>query len=162
MILLIILIFLVIFLSSIAYAIFDESEDAALGVGIISLIAAMVVLIYFGCNVPQHWELIEESELVALQDNITTQGSFFLGSGSVDGELKYFFYEKSGQGFKSRSVHSDGVILVESDEARYQEWLKKDDKWWYWVFVLSGSEQKKIIKIPKGTILSNYNLDLKN
>jgi len=162
MILFIILLMAVILLSAVAYAIFDESEDAAIFTGIILFIASIFTLVFIGSKVPQHWEIQKRSELVALQDNINSEGSFFLGSGSVEGELKYYFYERKGEGFVANSIHSDGVILLESDEAAYEQWLKKDDKWWYWIFVLSGSEQKTIIKIPKGTILNNYNLDLKN
>lgn len=45
-------------------------------------------------------EIVASKEIVALQDNSSATGSFFLGSGSVDNKNYYTFYYKSENGYK--------------------------------------------------------------
>lgn len=55
-------------------------------------------------------------ELVALKDNITTEGSFFLGSGRVEGEMYYFYMAKeSDGGFTAHKVYADDHCRVYED-----------------------------------------------
>src|SRR5574344_1763378 len=45
-----------------------------------------------------------------LQDNSSTQGSFFLGTGQVNGIFKYAFYYKCEDGFQMNLVNYNDAI----------------------------------------------------
>jgi hypothetical protein len=102
-------------------------------------------------------------EIYALQDNINTNGSFFLGSGKIDGEMYYYYYEKlTNGGFKSHKIQSSSVIVFEDQDSTayiintYKR-LPKDHSAYNWTFRMPGTE----IHVPKGSIVHDYNLDLK-
>ena len=43
-------------------------------------------------------------KIETLQDNNSVSGSFFLGSGSIEGKMKYVFYYETNGGFKNQKV----------------------------------------------------------
>jgi hypothetical protein len=103
----------------------------------------------------------EEKEIYALEDNLTNKGSYFLGSGSHDGAIKYFYLTKQDDGVVLNSIDVKNVILVENNEGIhkivfYTPHFKNNnlDKW----FAPFGERTK--VFIPKGSIKYNYNVDL--
>jgi hypothetical protein len=57
-------------------------------------------------------------KLTTMKDNIVTQGNFFMGTGSIDGESKYFFYEEREDG-----SYTLGSVDTYSEYDGY-DWLK--------------------------------------
>src|SRR5574344_1918088 len=61
-----------------------------------------------------------------LQDNPSTQGSFFLGSGRVDGTFKYVFYYKYEDGFQMKLVdYNDAIVKYSDENPRVERYFNK-------------------------------------
>lgn len=53
-----------------------------------------------------------ETELIALKDGSAASGSFFLGTGSIDGKLYYYYLEETPKGIQSKKLAAgDNVYL---------------------------------------------------
>lgn len=99
-------------------------------------------------------------KIEALQDNNSLSGDFFLGSGSVEGKMKYVFYYETDGGFKMAQVDYEDAIIKYSNEPKVIKHKEEHtDSFINWfavdIFTITNYE----IFIPKGAIKSNYNLD---
>lgn len=58
-----------------------------------------------------------EVELLALKDGTAASGSFFLGTGSIDGKLYYYYLEETPKGIQSKKLAAgDNVYLHYTEE----------------------------------------------
>lgn len=101
-------------------------------------------------------------KISSLQDNSQISGDFFLGSGSVDGKMKYCFYTEENGLFTFNKINTDNAKIKYTDGQPqitiYTKGLKKS--WINW-FAIDFDLDKKtyLIEVPKGTVNNNYNLD---
>jgi len=99
----------------------------------------------------------------ALEDNINGGGSFFLGSGSIEGKHYYYYYEEmSNGGYKSRKIEaSNATVFEDQDSLAYVSKvivdLPEDNSLKNWCFTQSTTH----IHVPKGSITHKFNMDLK-
>jgi len=101
-----------------------------------------------------------ENEIVALQDNLGTSGSFFLGSGNIDGSIKYVFYYKAEGSFRMAQVDYKDAVIKYSDEAKVIRYKEEPIGAFINLFALDiPSRDEYEIYVPKGTIKNDYNLD---
>ena len=109
-------------------------------------------------------ELIRSSSLTAIQDNSTISGSFFLGSGSIDGVMVYNYYVDSGNGaYSLETVKAEQAKIKYSDDVRVEtyrphstnEFLLSD------VFFSDEADKTYVFYVPEGSIANNYTLDAK-
>ena len=112
---------------------------------------------------PAKTEIVKTTyNLEALQDNNSVKGSFFLGSGHIDGKMKYvFYYEKDGF-YELEQVDYNEVKIKYSDEKPKAERFNRKnvkDAFINNFAIDCNCEQKYIIYVPKGTIKPNYTLD---
>lgn len=113
-----------------------------------------------GLVLPHHHVVYMTYDIVALQDGQGPQGQFFLGSGSVDSQLKFFFYEKvANNGIEGKSVTSDEATVYQSDSNRpHVDELVDSYGRWNW---LAGNFYHHYnIYIPPNSLKSGYTLDL--
>ncbi len=54
-------------------------------------------------------------QLVSLDNSVNASGQFFLGSGSIQGEKRYFYMTETEKGIASRSVDASDAYIVETD-----------------------------------------------
>lgn len=100
----------------------------------------------------------ENIDIVALKDNSSISGSFFLGTGTVDGEMKYAYYLKDGNGFKLESIDSDDVKIVYGNHPH----IKKESgckSSWEWITPCIYNGDVVEIIVPEGSIMNNFKLD---
>jgi len=105
----------------------------------------------------------ETYNLECIQDNNNVNGGFFLGCGTINGEMKYTFYYKKDDYFKLLQLSYNKVKVKYSEETpkvEYYYTIESKDAFinnfaldWY----IGGKEY--IIYIPKGSIKQDYNLD---
>jgi hypothetical protein len=111
------------------------------------------------------------SELVALKDNVSAQGDFLWGTGTLNGEMVYVFAIKTGKdSFVPKVISiSDVIEITQTDEispniTSYQWELNPAHKDWFFFEKESGSSgytgEKYRIIVPVGTIDLNYSIDL--
>jgi len=128
--------------------------------GLVLLIPAHIV----GDHYKESWRV----DLQQISMGSKTQGSFFLGSGYVDGVLTYNYYVKNNDGsFYADSVPAYMVSVVESDETPHMQRYTKNwsDKIFPTNFLgtgwdLTDYDHWYVIYVPKGSIKQNINMDL--
>ena len=100
--------------------------------------------------------------LEALQDNNSVKGSFYLGSGQIDGKMKYVFYYENDGYYKLEQADYNEVKVKYSDEKPKAERFNRKyikDAFINNFAIDCNCYQEYIIYVPKGTIKQNYSLD---
>ena len=107
----------------------------------------------------------KKQEIVALADNSGTSGRFFLGSGSVDGDM-FYSYMVMQDGYKTiKTMKAKDVLIDDSGKVEpcieYRELQPPDAGegiyWWFW----TPTESQVIIHIPPNSVTTTYEIDLK-
>lgn len=104
--------------------------------------------------------------LYALQDNSGVSGSFFLGSGFINGDMVYTYLVKETRGLTMKSTNVDKVHIQESDNGKPSIVIYNKEYTNSFVRLLVGrntidSSDEAVVTIPKGSVKFNYNVDLK-
>jgi len=146
------------------FSITDFWFSAALGllIGFMGVIVGVGIAIF----IPSKTEIKETVyKIEALQDNNTVSGSFFLGCGQINGDMKYvFYYQDSDSLFKLKQLPYEIVSIKYSNETkvtRYEEVLQKDALINKFSLGCGCGYPTYVIEVPKGTIINNYTLDAK-
>ena len=114
-----------------------------------------------GLFIPSYAKLESSVPLATLQDNRGIQGSFFLGTGSIDSEPVYFYIKAlPNGGFQQDSIPAEHVVVFQDDTQprliTYQTWAKTE--WLMWLGLPGGSYESEI-HVPPGSITSAYKVD---
>lgn len=97
--------------------------------------------------------------LQTLSDTLTIQGSFSLGSGSIDGEPVYLYYWGDDiKGFKLGHKNAEDCTIFRDEENK--PYLKITELCSNNVYGIETCFEKSYeFHVPKNTIVSRYNLD---
>ena len=136
---------------------FDVYIGVLLGAGIGALIAVII---------PSKTETkVEIVNLVTLQDNNSVRGSFFLGSGNIDGKMKYVYYYEAEGGYKMGQTNYEQALIKYTEDTPRMETIKEiktnDFSNNFTISLHCSCEDDVVIYIPKGTIKTDYVLDAK-
>ena len=153
----------------IGYMIYDDySWGEVVGLGFLSLIGsimlALLLSIISGCIADtcadKTYSVAEDIEIYALRDNVTTEGKFFLGSGNVDGELKYFYVVETEFGYTVNDIDADNVYIKYTTGKCH---LEKHTYTFDNSFVRSIAMpigKRYVFYIPEGSVINDYAIDL--
>lgn len=112
---------------------------------------------------PTQSEKVEAVEVISLNDNSNTEGSFFLGSGSVNEELVYYYAYESDKGITVGEIDADEVYINYTDKQprleEYQTKFKSEFLNWSFAYLGEDSCYYKLY-IPEGSIIEEYKIDL--
>lgn len=112
---------------------------------------------------PAKTEIVKTTyNLEALQDNNSVKGSFFLGSGQIEGKMKYvFYYEKDGYYKLEQADYSEVKVKCSDEKPKAERFNRKNvkDAFINNFAIDCNCYQEYIIYVPKGTIKQNYTLD---
>lgn len=100
--------------------------------------------------------------IATLQDGNSVSGKFFLGSGQIEGKMKYIFYYEENGMYRMMQLNYDVVQIKYSDEKpKVNITQNYPTKAFINNFAIDMDcfDKTYIIEVPKGTIKSNYNLD---
>lgn len=103
----------------------------------------------------------EQTKIVALKDNFNKDGSFFLGCGSVDDKLYYYYAEETEHGYSVNKMSADSCYIAYTDGEPYIERQSAGgfkNGWNYILLVPTFS--RTTIYVPPGTIDTSYDIDL--
>lgn len=107
------------------------------------------------------YSVTEDIEIYALQDDVGSEGEFFIGSGHISNELKYFYVEKTELGYTVRDIDADCTyIQYTTDRCHIEKQAYTFDNWFVRLIAIPMSE-RYVIYIPEGSIVNNYTVDLK-
>jgi len=129
-------------------------------------LAATALIAFFISIFPEQKRLQGHSvEIVALADGVNTEGSSFLGCGSIEGVSYCFYYKKlPNGGYKQDKIEVENVTIFENDsippKIQYYRYEFVNDVWNDWALI-PGCSCNVDIFIPYNSIKQNYNLDLK-
>jgi hypothetical protein len=102
-------------------------------------------------------------KIVCLQDNNSTTGRFFLGTGQIEGKMKYVFYYEENGGFKMKQTGYENTTVKYSDVTKVERYREEPVESFINYFAIddcySESNMNFIIYVPQGTIKNNYSLD---
>lgn len=107
-------------------------------------------------------EVVEVYNLESIKDNSSISGSFFLGSGSINGSMKYCCYIEENGVYKMFTSDVYNSSIKYTDDKPVVEkisYVKTDAFINYFSNSLKRFENKYVYKVPKGSIMNNYNLD---
>ncbi|GEM_PF-5533823 len=135
---------------------------AACGPALGALVGAFVAL-FVSTHFSTHLVPVEETALVSLRNSDTVSGSFFLGTGTVNGRECYVFFKVVGSGFELAKLNAEaGVTVHEEDRGDGQlvrlETAFVDPQAHYWA-MLGEPETRYAFYVPRGSIRRNFNLN---
>jgi hypothetical protein len=140
---------------------FADTFEGIMATIVVGAIAGVVGLVIALCIPSKTFMAEYEYKIMVLQDNSSIQGSFFLGTGSVNGTMKYFMYVDYGDHVKMESLSTSRTKIKYSDKA-YLEIKQKTqvpnaliNKF----SILFDDSEEFTIYVPEGTIKQNYILD---
>jgi hypothetical protein len=112
------------------------------------------------CNT--EYKMTNDKPIIALQDNIETNGRFFLGSGTIDEDPVYYYMAEDEFGYKMDTVDTDFAYIQYSKDKPHIETYAPYFTNGFVEFFTGGciSGNRTIIYVPKGSIVENYNVDL--
>lgn len=101
--------------------------------------------------------------LVSLQDHNTISGSFFLGSGQINGRMRYvLYYETDSNTYKMFQVDYDDALIKYTDgqpKMNVSYTHSCQCLWNKFSISITPDEYSYIFEIPKGSIKNNFTLD---
>lgn len=106
----------------------------------------------------------EPISLIALCDNMGTDETFYLGSGTIGSELKYVYaYEDKELGMitKTKSANDCYIKNISNDEKPYMvKWREiPKENFWTWLFGKPSPTEKITFYVPSTAIYAGYNID---
>ena len=141
---------------------YSDFEDYIL-VSIFAILIGGIIGTSVAFALPAKTEIVKTTyNLEALQDNNSVKGSFFLGSGQIDGKMKYVFYYERDGFYKLEQADYEEVKIKYSDEKPKAERFNRKnvkDAFINNFAIDCNCYQEYIIYVPKGTIKQNYSLD---
>lgn len=104
-------------------------------------------------------------EIEAIQDNGSISGSFFLGSGHVNGGISYYLYVKGDNGIGMIKIDADNALIHYSDNPHIVILKQEEDKNSlrnkFSIRPTHEQDNEYDIYIPKGSIRNDFTLDAK-
>lgn len=133
-----------------------------IGLGLGILLAAGI-----GDSLPQQTVVTKETKIVSLFNEQTPNGSFILGTGTVEGKEYYYYFEVISEEknvevkYKRGKVEAEQVLIVEEDDLENEgklivlgsEFKRDNDHLWGLAGSCGCSEKE--LHVPKGTIIDN-------
>lgn len=130
--------------------------------GIVGALAGLII----SAALPKKYKTDRWSEeLTSIQDNGAINGSFFLGSGNINGTMQYAFYIKRGDSYKMWTIEYYNAEIMYADTPPKIDIVSTHTSTSIWnkfaigFFWPDKEEWTCVFNIPKGSIKNNFNLD---
>lgn len=131
----------------------------------LSLVVGLLVGGIVAKSSPNEYKIMSTESLLVIQDNKEIEGSFFLGCGTINGNMKYVYIVEEEFGQTMKSINVNDVYLKETQDnepkiVHYkQQVINRKLNFWFltdeWL-----NDTKTVIEVPNGTIKYDYNIDL--
>ena len=152
---------------------FWEHFGIAFAIGMLGTVISVIICLIGGVALQAAYEAgdmattkytDEPISLVALCDNMGTNGTFYLGSGTIDSEIKYVYaYEDEDLGMitKTKSTNECYIKNIPNGEKPYMVKWKEIPKanFWTWLFGKPIPTEKITFYVPATAVYAGYNID---
>jgi len=137
-------------------------------IGLLICLIITLVVAEFGnyYDLCKHNIKTEYIEIVSLQPFNSVEGSFVLGTGTIDGKMYYIYMKKESGGYRKGKILADDVLICETNEVSPRlSWKVLDRKvpTWLWPeFIIPifddffKSPRDFVMYVPKGTIIKEF------
>lgn len=157
----------VFFIWGIVSAIRERDADNFFFIGLLGALASgvcvAIVTAIVGACIPSSEIVYEETvtPIVALEDNVASNDTFFLGTGAVKDDVRYYYMIETERGYKLQNVAASKAYIKYDTNPRIVIENGCGFKHWYNNIWALPVHTHVTIYVPEGTILNNYNIDLK-
>ena len=111
---------------------------------------------------PQTCEKSSTERIIALNDSTGVNGrAGFLGSGYVEDELYYYYMTDTKEGFQAKKIKAEDTYVRYSDEPIVETYTATNFKNKLLWLIALPIKSFHIVYIPEGSIIENYQIDLK-
>ncbi len=104
--------------------------------------------------------MINEQKIYAIEDNVSTGGTFFISTGGINNTEYYYYTTNEERGKKINKVKCNGVYIVENDDSitSTKQFNKVYDPS---IYILAKFDYESWYKItvPKGFVKNMFNID---
>lgn len=149
------------------FGILFKGEDGVFYIGVCMIIASIVIGVFIPISGCKEWELIEETELVSLSNNVASGGTGMLYvSLSADNvytyryEISSEFGTETSKEYKTTTLIGGDVEEIEDSNCKVPviRVYQKEAKRTIWTFGVY-SEIKYVFYVPEGTIYKEVKLN---
>jgi len=126
---------------------------------IVSILLVCIISLFI---TPKYTINMTRVAIMNMQDNGATSGRFFLGSGSIDGTMKYCFYERNeDSSYSLNMVNYTDAKIKYTNNTPLVEITTETPIGSKWYFSCESPKVNYVFKIPEGSIDNNFKLDAK-
>lgn len=109
--------------------------------------------------------------LIAIKDSTQINGSFFLGSGTINQQAVYYYYtEDSGNNITLHHITAESAIVKEDSpqgtgyietfvEVNDPKWEDKTRGWLLWTHIVNN-QYSPVIHVPEGSVTRKFDVGL--
>lgn len=109
----------------------------------------------------QNIELEWSKNIIALKDNSSASGSFFIGSGYVNDELYYYYVSEGKHGYEMKKLEADQCYIIYDNNVHSIEfWEAKSFKNKAYNIFAIPTERYYVFRVPEGSITNEFAVDL--
>lgn len=144
----------------------DEFMEYFFGLFLIVLVTVLASIFGLGVALLLPMDTVTKVDtynIVSLKDNNNVSGNFLLGSGSINGEMKYTFYYEDNGFYKMKQIDVNNTSIKYSNDIKVERYREEATESFINYFAIddlySESNMDYIIYIPEGSIKNNYVLD---
>lgn len=145
----------------------NRYEDDKLGDFFNFLVGGIIggfICFFLSAMIPMDtYDKVTSVNIVALQDNNSFNGDFFLGTGNIEGRMEYILYYEESDYYKMLQLpHGLVKIRYTSSQPKLITIENYPTDSFINSFVFDGDiyDKRYIIEVPEGTIKNDYNLDV--
>lgn len=107
------------------------------------------------------YEMISDTQIIALKDNQNVSGNFYIMGGYVDEDLYYYYATETQFGYKTEKVKADtSYIKYTNGETHIEEYEPKFTNKCAYIFGFPLQLNRHIIYCPDGTVANEFKIDL--
>lgn len=130
--------------------------------GVIIMVGSLMVV-----NIAPLEKQVHSQKIVSLEDRAGQEGTFVLGSGTIESSMYYYYMKDQGNGrFRMDKIDASTVDISFSDDPRLETSVPvfkyKIMDWLF--FGTTARDARGVIQtlyVPKDTIQKSFNIDLK-
>ncbi|MBP2070877.1 hypothetical protein [Thermoanaerobacterium butyriciformans] len=141
------------------------------GIMLLVWCGSMLISTILSFVLPYKYEtkIVSVKPIFSVESGNKVNGTFVLGTGSIDQTIVYYYYVQEKEGIKLESADSDNVYIVESNKKPVIETVVEKPVYTYhWIGKIIGLSSAHVpvtyykLIVPRNTVKKVFDLQLRN